>query len=328
MQQILFVFKQRFRFVELDLELLREHWDVREWEQASRLPNPFSLLRAVWRSDLVYGWFASWQTFLPFTFAWLLRKPSVLITGGFDTANVPEIGYGYQQAGGIARPLSRWIIARASKVVTYSDYLRGELDRNVGVAPDRVTVVHLGVPDPFGALPQEPRKRVALSVANVASLNIERKGLRAFVEASRFLPDVQFTLAGAWVDGSVDRLRELAGPNVTFTGRLSRAELDALFRRASVYVQASKHEGFGLALAEAMLAGCIPVVTRAGALPEVVGDVGVQVETNDPEVLAEGISRALELEDDVRRRARERVLAEYPLEAREAGLRRVVEELL
>jgi glycosyltransferase involved in cell wall biosynthesis len=323
--QILFVFKQRFRFVEIDLELLREHSDVREWEQTSRVANPFALLRAVWKADLVFGWFASWQTFLPFTFAWLLRKPSVLVTGGFDTANVPEIGYGYQQAGGIARPLSRWIIARASRVVTYSNYLRGELDRNVGVPSDRVTVVLLGVPDPFGALPDEPRERLALSVANVAWLNVERKGLRAFVEASHFLPDVQFTLAGAWVDGSVDRLRELAGPNVTFTGKLPREELDGLFRRASVYVQASKHEGFGLALAEAMLGGCIPVVTRAGALPEVVGDVGVQVETNDPETLADGISRALDLEDDVRRRARGRVLEEYPLDARARGLRRVVE---
>ncbi len=328
MPQILFVFKQRFRFVEIDLELLREHWDVREWEQTRRLPNPFALLRAVWKADLVFGWFASWQTFLPFTFAWLLRKPSVLVTGGFDTASVPEIGYGYQQPGGIARPLSGWIIGRAARVVTYSHYLRGELDRNVGIAPDRVTVVLLGVPDPFGDLPQEPRERLAVSVANVAWLNVERKGLRAFVEAARLLPDVLFTLAGAWVDGAVERLRELAGPNVTFTGQLSRPELDDLLRRASVYVQASKHEGFGLALAEAMLAGCVPVVTRAGALPEVVGDVGVQVESNDPDTLAGGISRALDLGDDARRRARARVLAEYPPENRADGLRRVIEELL
>jgi glycosyltransferase involved in cell wall biosynthesis len=326
--RILFVFKQRFRFVELDLELLRERWDVREWEQARKLPNPFALARAVWKADLVFGWFASWQTFLPFTFAWLLRKPSVLITGGFDTANVPEIGYGYQQARGIARPLSRWIIGRASRVVTYSDYLRGELGRNVGIPRDRVSLVYLGVPDPFGSLPDEPRERLVLSVANVAGLNFERKGLRAFVETSRLLPDVQFTLAGAWVDGTVDRLRELAGPNVTFTGRLTRAELDDLLRRASVYVQASKHEGFGLALAEAMLAGCIPVVTKAGALPEVVGDVGVQVETNDPEALADGISRALDQDAGARLRARSRVLEEFPLEARARGLSEVIEELV
>ena len=54
----------------------------------------------------VVGWFASWHTFWPLTFAWLLRKPSLLIVGGFDTANVPEIGYGYQQ-GGMTKRLSR-----------------------------------------------------------------------------------------------------------------------------------------------------------------------------------------------------------------------------
>ena len=51
------------------------------------------------RADVVFGWFASWHTFFPITLAWLLRKPSVLIIGGFDTANMPDIGYGYQQGG-------------------------------------------------------------------------------------------------------------------------------------------------------------------------------------------------------------------------------------
>ena len=64
------------------------------------------------RADLVFGWFASWHTFFPITLAWLLRKPSVQIIGGFDTANMPDIGYGYQQ-GGLRRWASRWIMRRA-----------------------------------------------------------------------------------------------------------------------------------------------------------------------------------------------------------------------
>jgi hypothetical protein len=69
-------------------------------------------------------------------------------------------------------------------------------------------------------------------------------------------------------------LRQAASPNVEFLGFVSDEELFSLYARASVYVQASMHEGFGLSVAEAMSAGCIPVVTRAGSLPEVVGDVG------------------------------------------------------
>ena len=48
---------------------------------------------------MVVGWWASWHTFLPITLAWLLRKPSLLIVGGFDTAAEPEYGYGYQLGG-------------------------------------------------------------------------------------------------------------------------------------------------------------------------------------------------------------------------------------
>ena len=89
------------------------------------------------------------------------------------------------------------------------------------------------------------------------------------------------------------------------TGYLSDDELDALFRSAAVYVQASLHEGFGLSLAEAMLAGAVPVVTAAGALPEVVGDTGVTIAEPTPEASPRASSDALALGPEAaRRRAR------------------------
>ena len=100
------------------------------------------------------------------------------------------------------------------------------------------------------------------------------KGQLAFVQAAGELPDVRFTLAGGWLDDSVERLRDLAAANVRLTGWLPQEELEASYRRAAVYVQASLHEGFGLAVAEAMLAGCVPVVMNVTAMPEVVGDAG------------------------------------------------------
>ena len=60
-------------------------------------------------------------------------------------------------------------------------------------------------------------------------------------------------------------------------------------------MQASLHEGFGLSLAEAMLAGAVPVVTSAGALPEVVGDTGVTIAEPTPAAVAGGVRAALEL---------------------------------
>src|SRR5204863_4127622 len=119
---------------------------------------------------------------------------------------------------------------------------------------------------------------------------------------------------GKLEDDAADELRAIAPGNVTFTGRLSDAELQRTYARAAVYVQASRHEGFGLAVAEAMLAGCVPVAMDVTAMPEVVGDAGVLLSSQDPEEIVGGIRKALELGPEASRRARARILEEFPLE--------------
>ena len=323
MKQILFVFARESSFVAIDRAVLAERWDVRDWRQQGPLVNLPRLIAAVARSDLVFGWFASWHTFWPVLLARVLRKPSVLVIGGYDTARMPETGYGLQQRG-LMRHVSRLVMRLATRLVTNSNFTRAEATANARVDPARMTVVYHGVPDPFGELPAGPRDPAALTIGIVDRRNLERKGLRAFVEAARHLPHVSFLLAGRWDDGSADELRDSAPPNVTLTGWVEQDVLNEHIRRASVYVQASTHEGFGMSVAEAMLAGCIPVTTRAGALPEVVGDTGVQVDDADPRRLAGAIEQALALDEAARRRARERVLEQFPLEVRRRGLHAVV----
>jgi glycosyltransferase involved in cell wall biosynthesis len=324
--QILFVYSRESSFIAIDRELLGRRWGIRDWPQPRPLVNLPALAVAVWRSDVVFGWFASWHTFWPITLAWLFRRPSVLVIGGFDTARMPDIDYGLQQRW-LMRLVSRWTMRRATRLVTNSHYSRREVEANIGIPPRGVKVVHHGVPDPFGELPGGPRERLALTVGVVERRNLDRKGLRAFVEGAALLPDVTFVVAGKWADESVDDLREIAGDNVTFTGWIEQPDLDALYRRAAAYVQPSLHEGFGMSVAEAMLAGCVPVVTDAGALPEVVGDAGVVIETPpSAAAVAQGVSQALVAGEEARGRARQRVLEHFPLEARRVGLERAVAE--
>ena len=89
---------------------------------------------------------------------------------------------------------------------------------------------------------------------------------------------------------------------------------------ATVYVQASAHEGFGMSLAEAMLAGCVPVVSEKGAIPEVVGSTGVYVGDLSPRSLAEGIKSGLTRSGELGSRARARIVETFPLEIRRDGL--------
>jgi len=325
-RRVLYVHSRKASFVAIDREILAERHEVEDLYQPGRVPNPLKVVRGVLRADVVFGWFASWHTFFPITLAWLLRKPSVLIVGGFDTANMPDIGYGYQQ-GGIRRAASLWIMRRARRLVTNSEYSLSEIERNTPIPPERVRVVHHGVPDPFGDEPGA-KEREALTVGAIHHTTLVQKGQLPFVEAARLVPDVTFTFAGKWLDDSVEQLRSRAGENVRFTGWLSDDDLHEAYRRAAVYVQASRHEGFGLAVAEAMLAGCVPVVMNVTAMPEVVGDAGVLIESQDPPVVADGVRRALELGPGAARRARERVLTAFPMERRREGILRAVEDAL
>ena len=326
MKRILYVHSRKASFVAIDRDILAERFEVEDLYQPGRWASPVKVLKGVLRADLVFGWFASWHTFFPVTLAWLLRKPSVLVIGGFDTANMPDIGYGHQR-GGLRKHASRWMFRRATRLITHSNYSLSEIESNTPIPPARVTVLHLGVPDPFGEEPGD-KEREALTVGAIDHSTLVQKGQLPFVEAARLLPDVRFTFAGKWLDGSVEQLRARAGDNVHFTGWLSDDDLHAAYRRAAVYVQASRHEGFGLAVAEAMLAGCVPVVMNVTAMPEVVGDAGVFVESQEPDQVADGVRRALELGPDAARRARERILTAFPMERRRDGILRLVQDAL
>ena len=327
MTRILYVHSRKASFVAIDRAILAERFEVEDLYQPGRVPNPLKVVRGVLRCDLVFGWFASWHTFLPITLAWMMRKPSVLVMGGFDSANMPDIGYGHQR-GGLRMHASRWIFRRASRLMTFSHYSRGEIERNTPIPASRVTVVHLGVPDPFGEEPGT-KERMALTVGAVDHTHARFR--RASSPSCRPLASFR-TYRSCWpANGSTTRSEELraaAPPNVEFTGWLSQDDLLERYRRAAVYVQASRHEGFGLAVAEAMLAGCVPVVVNATAMPEVVGDAGVLIDSQQPREVAEGVRRALELGPEAARRARERILTGFPMESRREGILRVVDEAL
>src|SRR5687767_8069859 len=149
MPRVLYVISRRNTFTRIDREALAERHDVTEYHQPGARPRPLELWRAVGACEVVVGWFASWHTALALRFARARGKPSALIFGGFDTAAMPEIGYGSQR-GGIRRRLVSSTANLATRLITNSNYSLEEIAANVaGVDPERVVVVHHGVPDRF-----------------------------------------------------------------------------------------------------------------------------------------------------------------------------------
>jgi glycosyltransferase involved in cell wall biosynthesis len=324
-RRILFIHNWLSSFVRYDLEILRQTYDVTEVSLVARRPQRWLMVPwLVQKHDLVFGWFASRHTLWPMLWARFFGRPSLLVIGGYDLANLPAIGYGHQR-GGLDKRVSCLTMRMARQLMTNSHYSRSEAQENASIPKEQVEVIYHGVPDPFGALPQDPKEHMVLTVGVVKRRNLHRKGHEAFVRTARLMPNCEFVLIGDWEDDAIEVLRPLAPHNVTFTGWVERPTLLEYYRRAALYVQASRHEGFGLSVAEAMLAGCIPVVTRAGALPEVVGDTGVYTTSASPEAIASGVQAALAMDDGHRRRARERVLREFPMEQRRRRLLALIE---
>lgn len=132
-----------------------------------------------------------------------------------------------------------------------------------------------------------------LFVGRVAPNKAFEDLLTLFAAYSRLNCNSRLILAGARFlpryDALLDRLVGRLGlsDRVVWTGRVSLAKLRTYYESANLFLCASKHEGFCVPLLEAMHFD-LPVLARAmAAVPDTLGQAGVQYHQLDHAVLAE-----------------------------------------
>jgi glycosyltransferase involved in cell wall biosynthesis len=314
-------------FMQLDVEILRSAFMVRT-VQVRFHPRPhlmadtWSALRLTRWADVVLAWFGGVHALLPFVTARVLGKRCAIIASGVDVAAMPSMHYGHMRPGWL-RIAGRLVFRLAHRVFPVSAFTAREAVHNAGVAPYKIEIIPHGLPPCPSYTKQRaasPPRAGVITVATVDARAVGLKGLPTFVRAAARCPDVPFEIVGGGDPATLQARCPAIPPNVTFTGWLPSEALQERMQRRAVYVQLSAYESFGMALAEAMQCGCRPIVTRRGALPEVVGDAGWYVPYGDPDATARAIREALNAPAAASRAARRRIMERFPLSRRRQGL--------
>lgn len=190
-------------------------------------------------------------------------------------------------------------LAACRLVVTTSATTARTLAADYEVAPERIVVASPGIEKFSPSAPPQSDVPLLLSVGAV----IERKGYHTLIEALAGLSDRPWRLD---IVGDLDRAPDYSAglrnqiraarltDRVALRGGIARADLDACWRDAHIYVAASIYEGYGMAVAEAIARGVPTVTTHAGA----VGDwldpgAAIIVPDSSPEALRDALARVI-----------------------------------
>ena len=88
---------------------------------------------------------------------------------------------------------------------------------------------------------------------------------------------------------------------LAFAGAVADEALERAYAEADLFVLPSHHEGYGMAIGEALRRGLPIVTSRAGAIPEVVGDGAMLLPPGDVNALSTALARLMSRADERRR---------------------------
>ncbi|MBI2617144.1 glycosyltransferase family 4 protein [Candidatus Gottesmanbacteria bacterium] len=212
------------------------------------------------------------------------------------------------------RGLVKWQIQRlslfgSSAIVTDSTSSKKSIQKFCGKGV-KIHVIYPGVARTFHkvsstALLKNTKQKLNLPdnfILYVGDVNYNKNvvGLiESFKKVSVHDPSINLVLAGS---GFIDKSRELENikntiyilglnKHVTMFGFLPNTELVHLYNLATMYVQPSFAEGFGLPVLEAMACGIPVVASRTTSIPEIAGSAALFVNPYDTDEIARAIMR-------------------------------------
>lgn len=184
---------------------------------------------------------------------------------------------------------------RSDLILCVSAFTASQVESLLNVPRHKLRVIHHGVSFPEPLPSSVAREPIVLSVGSIQ----KRKNTASLVKAfEQTRAGWKLILAGATGFGAEDIMRQIhdspRAADIQVTGYITTAELDALYRRASLFAFPSLDEGFGIPVIEAMAHG-VPVITSdSSALVEIAGEAAILIDPQDTEELIQALQTLMD----------------------------------
>ncbi len=206
----------------------------------------------------------------------------------------------------------QWLALQSvSAVITDSENSKIDIEKYLFVPKEKIFVTPLAIDPIYGKeisdeKLKEVKKRLHLPnkfILTVAGGPNPNKNLPSLAEVTDRL-DIPLVIVGK---GMLQEIKEPVHPelidmvrlkvykHLILPGFVTNEDLSALYRLATMYVQPSLYEGFGLPLLEAMTAGCLVASSNSSSLPEIYHEGAITFNPQKLTSMEKAIKKALDL---------------------------------
>ena len=285
--------------------------------------------------------FGGYFSLLPTLFGKLFGVKTFIILNGTDCVSFPTYNY-----GSLRKPILKFFIKKSCQIATklfpvdksliHQNY---NFDENVihkeqGIKaffPNLKTILKR-IPNGFDTSFWNPslikKSKGFITVALVNDMNTFKiKGIDLILKTAIYFPKENFTIIG--VSKEIKENLINIPKNVHIISYLEKKTLKKEYQKNCYYIQVSVSEGFGCALSEAMLCGCIPIISNVGALPNVTNNIGFKIYKNSPDELISVLKKAILLNSKdkmvLSKKANERIRSNFDISIRERLILKEIE---
>ena len=341
---LIITYTQRSTFVKRDIELLATDFNVIEFhfntKHKWKLPLVF-LKQFIFYSkklpitDIYLSESSGYLSFIPTLFKRMFNIPSVIIAIGTDCIKIPEINYGAHQKK-VLGWFTRWSFKNCSKIlpvheklIEYNYTYESIKQKKQGIKAfinnlkTPIQTIENGFDTSKWSITNTKRTDISfLSITTATNLTgYYLKGIDLIVAMAKVFSQYHFTIVGKVT------LPEKAPENITFLNHVPPEELNAIYNSHKYYLQLSMSEGFPNTLGEAMLCGCIPIVSDVGGNSDIIDNQGFVLTKKNIDNLCEIINN-LSNHPFTMESVRNQIINTYPLQKRKDHLIEEIKKLL